>query len=83
MANGEWLHKEIQELRDDLQENFRDLRADMRDLRDDLTARLDSHSRRIRSLEQWRYILAGALGVIGGLLSVLADRIIRVLAAGG
>lgn len=83
MANGDWLHEELQDLREDLQENFRDLRGDMRDLREDLTTRLDSHSRRIRSLEHWRYILAGALGVIGGLLAVLADRIITVLAAAG
>jgi hypothetical protein len=58
-----------------LQATFTDFREEMReafrDLKVNVGARLDTHSRRINSLEKWRAWITGGLAVLAGLWGAL------------
>lgn len=53
-ATVEALRQGVSEFRSEVREEFRDLKG-----------RLDSHSRRLGSLERWRAWIAGGLAVLG------------------
>lgn len=70
MSDRQWLEERLHRLetrvREDAHAMERRLTAQIADLREATTARLNDHSRRLRTLENWRSWIAGLAAAAGG-----------------